>query len=47
MLLAYSGSKTKPSKNPALPATGFHACFLLGIFFNPEDGGDIFLQNIS
>jgi hypothetical protein len=35
------------------PVTGlvfyplFAACFLLGIFFDPEDGGDIFLQNIS
>jgi hypothetical protein len=22
-----------------------HAGFLLGLFFNPEEGGDIFLQN--
>jgi hypothetical protein len=24
----------------------FHACFLLCILFDPEDGGDIFLQNV-
>jgi hypothetical protein len=24
-----------------------HAGFLLGLFFNPEDEGDIFLQNIG
>jgi hypothetical protein len=25
----------------------FHASFLLGLFFDPEDGGDMFLQNVS
>jgi hypothetical protein len=29
----------------ALLATYLHADFLLGVFFNPEDGGDIFLRN--
>jgi hypothetical protein len=24
----------------------FHADFLLGLFFDPENGGDIFLQNV-
>jgi hypothetical protein len=24
-----------------------HAGFLLGLFFNPEDGGYIFLQNVG
>jgi hypothetical protein len=25
----------------------FHAGFLLGLFFGPEDGGDMFLRNIG
>jgi hypothetical protein len=25
----------------------FHAGFLFGLFFDPEDGGDMFLQNVS
>jgi hypothetical protein len=24
-------------------ASGKHACFLLGVFFDPEDGGNMFL----
>jgi hypothetical protein len=24
-----------------------HTGFLLGLFFNPEDGGDMFLQNVG
>jgi hypothetical protein len=28
-------------------ATCFHAGFLLGLFFDPEDGGDIFFQNVD
>jgi hypothetical protein len=40
-----SGSK-KPSKKPALFATYFHAGFLLGLFFDPEDGGDMFLRSV-
>jgi hypothetical protein len=32
--------KNKPSKKPARRRQ-------LGLFFNPEDGGDMFLQNID
>jgi hypothetical protein len=28
-------------------ATFFHAGFLLGLFFNREDTGDMFLKNVS
>jgi hypothetical protein len=31
----------------ALLATFFHAGFLLGLFFDPEDGGDMFLRNVG
>jgi hypothetical protein len=31
----------------ALPATFFHAGFLLGLFFDLEDGGDMLLRNVS
>jgi hypothetical protein len=31
----------------ALLATCFHAGFLLGLFFDPEDGGDIFLRYVG
>jgi hypothetical protein len=30
-----------------LLATCFHAGFLLGLFFDPEDGGDMFLRNVG
>jgi hypothetical protein len=38
MLPPFSGSRNKPSKKPA---------FLLGLFFNPEYGGDIFFLNVD
>jgi hypothetical protein len=28
-------------------ATCFHAGFLLGLFFDPEDGVDMFLRNVG
>jgi hypothetical protein len=31
----------------SLLATYFHADFLLGVFFDPEDGGHMFLRNIG
>jgi hypothetical protein len=33
--------------NCSLLATCFHAGFLFGLFSNPEDEGDIFLQNVD
>jgi hypothetical protein len=41
-----SGSKNKASKQ-ALLATYYHAGFLLGLFFDPENGGDMFLRNVD
>jgi hypothetical protein len=31
----------------ALLATYFHVGFLLGLFFDPEDRGDMFLRNVG
>jgi hypothetical protein len=31
----------------ALFDTWFHIGFLLGLFFDPEDGGDMFLRNVG
>jgi hypothetical protein len=30
-----------------LLATCFHSGFLLSLFFDPEDGGDMFLRNVG
>jgi hypothetical protein len=45
MLPLPSGLKNKPSMvaTRALLAICFHAGFLLGLFFDPEDGGGMFL----
>jgi hypothetical protein len=37
-----SGSKNKPSMKPAQLDTCFQAGFFLGLFFDPENGGDMF-----
>jgi hypothetical protein len=34
-------------KSRALLAICVHAGFLLGISFDPEDGGDMFLRNVG
>jgi hypothetical protein len=38
-----SGCKNKARKKPGCYL--LHAGFLLGLFFDPEDGGDTFLRN--
>jgi hypothetical protein len=32
---------------PDSPDHLLHVGFLLGLFFDPEDGGDMFLQNVG
>jgi hypothetical protein len=52
MLLPSSRSKTKPSKKLAYKQMASRAIALLGsschlLFFDPEDGGDMFLRNFG
>jgi hypothetical protein len=42
-----SGSKNKPSKKPTLKQMASRAGFSLGLFFNPENGGEMFLRNVG
>jgi hypothetical protein len=34
-------------KQNLLLATCFHADYFLGLFFDPEDGGNMFLRNVG
>jgi hypothetical protein len=49
MLPPSSGSKNNPSKQVANSSACFllHAGYLLGLFFDLENGGDMSLQNVS
>jgi hypothetical protein len=42
-----SGSKKKPTKKPAWKQVPYRAGFLLRIFFDPEDGDDMFFRNFG
>jgi hypothetical protein len=41
-----SGSKNKPSKKKAKMHVASATGFLLGLFFDPENGGNMFLRNV-
>jgi hypothetical protein len=47
MSLLSSGPKNKPGKEPVELSTCFLSAFLLDLFTDPEDGGDIFLRNVG
>jgi hypothetical protein len=51
MLPPSSGPKNNPRKKPArkqMENRGLlHAGFSLGLFFDPEDGGSMFLRNVG
>jgi hypothetical protein len=43
MILLYMQNKNSGKYEANTLATCFHAGFFLGLFFDPEDGGDMFL----
>jgi hypothetical protein len=44
---SFSGSKSKPCKKSASVWWLLLAGLLIGLVFDPEDGGDMFLQNVG
>jgi hypothetical protein len=42
-----SGMKYKSNEKPEEIANCFHSGSLLGLFFDPEDAGDMFLRNVG
>jgi hypothetical protein len=45
ILLPSSGPRSKPRKYPAIVFLAAHA--LLGLIFDPEDGGSVFFPNVG
>jgi hypothetical protein len=47
MSLQSSGLKSKPNEKPVMACCLFHAGFMHGFLFSPEDRGNIFLGNVG
>jgi hypothetical protein len=47
ILPPYSGSNNKPIKNQKSACHLLSRWFLLGSYFDPEDGGDMSLRNVG